>query len=112
MAKSRHSASLSTHVHAASRGISRSDLDALFRRVGQQLREGHSSEAEKTLERTLENYALSAETVADLKRLLSFTLETAGRYKEALAVIEAFADEANLEGLKLETRLRVVTQLA
>lgn len=97
---------------AAARAISHETLDAVFSKVGQQLREGHSAEAERILIRTIEGYDHSPASLANLKRLLSFTLETAGRYKESLETIRPFADEENLGALDNETQIKVTTQLA
>ena len=43
--------------------------------------------------------------------LLSFTLETLGRYKESLDILRPYEDEDTLAGLLPETQLRVMTQL-
>lgn len=97
---------------AAARAISHEMIDAVFSKVGQRLREGHSAEAEQLLVRTIEGYDHSRVDLANLKRLLSFTLETAGRYKESLETIRPFADEENLAQLDIETQIKVTTQLA
>ena len=86
--------------------------DTLFKSVGQKLREGLSGEAEKILVNAIESYTHNARDLANLKRLLSFTLETAGRYKESLETIREFDDENALAGLDEETRIRITTQLA
>ncbi len=97
---------------SGTRPISREKLDELFRGIGQSLREGRSAEAERKIVDALANYRLSNDDSAHLKRLLSFTLETIGRYKEALAaVLEFEADEAR-EQLSIETQVRIITQLA
>ncbi len=94
------------------RPISREKLDELFRGIGQSLREGRSAEAERQIVDALATYRLSDDESAHLKRLLSFTLETIGRYKEALDVVLEFeADEAR-EHLAIETQVRIITQLA
>jgi transcriptional regulator with PAS, ATPase and Fis domain/tetratricopeptide (TPR) repeat protein len=92
--------------------ISPERLKETFLSVGRQLREGRSSKAERTLLDTLENYSHSADDHANLKRLLSFTLETVGRYKESLEVLKPFEDEEVVSKLELETQVRVATQLA
>jgi len=94
------------------RRISADRLEAVFLSVGQKLREGLSAEAERILTRTLESYAHTPDNFANLKRLLSFTLETTGRYAESLDAVRPFEDEDNLANLSLETRVRVSTQLA
>ncbi len=99
-------------AHAAARSISDDNIDAVFASVGQKLREGHSAEAEKILLKTIEEFKHSPDNFANLKRLLSFTLETIGRYKESLAAVKPFEDEENLSKLSVETQVRVTTQLA
>lgn len=97
---------------AAARAISHDSVDAVFKSVGQKLREGLSGEAENLLSRTIEGYDHEASDLANLKRLLSFTLETTGRYKEALEVVRPYEDDKNREPLSDETQTRVATQLA
>ena len=97
---------------AVRRAISRENVDTLFRSVGQKLREGLSGEAERILIEAIEAYDHSAEDLANLKRLLSFTLETAGRYKESLETIQEFTENADLSALSVETQVKVTTQLA
>ncbi len=98
--------------HAAARAISFDSIDAVFRSVGQKLREGLSGDAENILVKTIDGYDHTPDNFANLKRLLSFTLETAGRYKESLETIRPFADEENLSQLGIETQVKVTTQLA
>lgn len=87
-------------------------LNQIFARTGQELRNGNSGQAARLLTETLENYALTPDDFANLKRLLSFTLETQGKYKESLEVLQPFEDEENLRQLRVETQIRVTTQLA
>jgi len=86
--------------------------DTIFRNVGQHLREGRSAEAETLLRKSLSGYRHPPDVYANLKRLLSFTLETAGRYKESLEAISVYEDEGLLTQLNFETQIRVTTQLA
>jgi len=100
-------------VHSGKlKNISSEKLDSIFANVGQKLREGFSSEAERILVDTIENYTLSPDNSANLKRLLSFTLETVGRYQESLDIVLPYEDEAMIETLSRETQVRVTTQLA
>lgn len=94
------------------KSISSEKLNSIFASVGQKLREGFSSEAERILLDTIENYELSADSMANLKRLLSFTLETVGRYQESLDIILPYEEAELLETLTRETQVRVTTQLA
>ncbi|MBX3244144.1 MAG: sigma 54-interacting transcriptional regulator [Acidobacteria bacterium] len=92
--------------------IEKTDLKNIFSQVGQKLREGYSSEAQRVLTNTIANYSHSEDDLAGLNRLLSFTLETLGKYKESLEPIESYEQQDNLEKLSLETQVRVTTQLA
>ena len=94
------------------RPISKEKLDALFSSVGENLRKGLSGEAKRIIDNSLIEFSLSPDSKAHLKRLLSFTLETAGRYTESLDAIKLYEDEAALTELSLETQVRVTTQLA
>ncbi len=94
------------------RAISPEKIDAIFASVGQKLREGHSAASEQILSDTIENYSHTADNFANLKRLLSFTLETTGRYKESLEAVKQFEDEDKLSELAIETQVRITTQLA
>src|SRR5438094_9954350 len=94
------------------RSISPEKIDATFSRVGQKLREGKSDEAHHLLSRTIADYTHTPDNFANLHRLLSFTLETLGRYQESLDVLLPFDEEETLEQLSLETQIRVTAQLA
>lgn len=102
-----------SHVHPDRlRGMTSEVLNTVFARTGQELRNGNSSRAEKILTETIENYDLLPDDHANLKRLLSFTLETVGKYKESLEILKPFEDEENRDILRIETQVRVTTQLA
>src|SRR3982751_6277132 len=73
--------------------ISPDHIDSLFKNAGQKLREGLSGEAERLLIDSINGHSHSPDNLANLKRLLSFTLETLGRYKESLEVLKPFEDE-------------------
>ncbi len=105
--KREHSSATST-----ARAVSGEKIDALFKSVGQKLREGLSGEAEGILVKTIDGHDHTSSNLANLKRLLSFTLETTGRYKESLATILPYDDEQNLAPLDTETRIKVTTQVA
>jgi len=87
-------------------------LQQTFSEVGQNLREGLSRRAEDILRTALERDLGEPDDFADLKRLLAFTLETVGRYRESLDVLRPFEDEENLSRLGIDTQVRVTTQLA
>jgi hydrogenase-4 transcriptional activator len=100
-------------VHAGLYRTASSDrLESIFSSVGQRLRDGLSTDAEKILTDAIESYTHAPDTLANLKRLLAFTLETLGRYKQALEVVKPFEDEEILSLLSPETQVRVSTQLA
>ncbi|MFL6468638.1 MAG: sigma 54-interacting transcriptional regulator [Pyrinomonadaceae bacterium] len=94
------------------RSIAKGELDGIFSGIGQKLREGRSNKAEITLTAAIHNYKHSDNDLANLKRLLAFTCETVGRYKESLDAIKAYEDEDVLGRLSEETQIRVSTQLA
>jgi len=94
------------------RTISREAVDKLFSSVGRALRAGLSGEAEQTLRDAIRSYRHTPDDAANLKRLLSFTLETIGKYKEALEAIAEYENEALVAELGLPTQIRVRTQLA
>lgn len=92
--------------------LSEEYLAKTFAEIQQKLTEGLSSAAEKIINQTLENYSHTPENKAKLYQLLSYTLETQGRYKESLEVIEKYDDESLLDELTPETQICVITQLA
>ena len=94
------------------RTISVERLGEVFADIRQKLTEGLSSGAEKILTNMLENYSHTTDTKARFHQLLSYTLETQGRYKEAREVIEIYDDEDLLAELETETQVAVITQLA
>ena len=80
--------------------------------AGQKLAEGYSAEAERILRAAIENQKHAPDDLANLRRLLAYTLETLGRYKEAIEIISLYETEENLVGLELETEVKLFTQLA
>jgi len=106
-------ASAGSDVHSGQqRPIAAEELDAIFSGIGQKLREGKSSEAERVLTNAIERYHHNSDDLANLKRLLAFTFETVGRYKESLDAIKPYEDEEVLGRLSIETQVRITTQLA
>ncbi|REJ75399.1 MAG: hypothetical protein DWQ47_07940 [Acidobacteria bacterium] len=87
-------------------------LTEIFTDVRESLDKGLSARAEQILTDALENYSHSANDEARLTRYLSYTLETLGRYKEALEVIERYDNEELLEALDPEIQISVINQLA
>jgi hydrogenase-4 transcriptional activator len=96
----------------SSRAPSPEKTNELFLSVGQKLREGLSDDAERILRKAIDSGAHTPDNLAHLERLLSFTLETAGRYKESLDAVRKYEDEAAMASLAVETQVRVATQLA
>ena len=106
-------ASAGSDVHSGQqRPIAAEDLDTIFAGIGQKLREGKSSEAERVLTNAIERHRHNSDDLANLKRLLAFTFETVGRYRESLDAIKPYEDEEMLARLSTETQVRVATQLA
>ncbi len=87
------------------------NLDTVFTIVGQKLTDGFSAAAEKILVETIENYDHAPDTLAELRRLLSFTRQTLGRYQEAYVPVETYETEEVLSRLQLETQIKMTTQL-
>src|SRR5438477_3699814 len=92
-ASSRRSTAAEEVHRAAPPSISAERIDGIFSSVGQNLRDGLSGEAEKILVKTITDFSHTPDNFAHLKRLLSFTFETAGRYKESLDAVKPFEDE-------------------
>ncbi len=84
----------------------------IIKLAGQKLDEGFSAEAERILRETIENRTHTPDDLANLKRLLAYTLETLGRYKEAIEIVRLYETEEILHSLTLETQIKVITQLA
>ncbi|HEY0427283.1 MAG TPA: sigma 54-interacting transcriptional regulator [Pyrinomonadaceae bacterium] len=94
------------------KNISEEKLSETLTEVRRELDEGLSGAAEKIIRETLDNHSLSVEQQAELQRLLSFTLETQGRYAEALEIIAPLEYEEILSNLEPVTRIQVLTQIA
>ena len=92
--------------------LSQDSLNKIFSDVGEELRNGRSAQAERILRKTIERYSHANDVFANLKRLLSFTLETVGDYTASLAALQPYEQEENLKQLGMETQVRVSTQLA
>jgi len=88
------------------------NLESVFLAAGRELRNGQSSKALRILEDAIAGQSHSPNDLANLKRLMSFTLETLGRYKESLDLLRPYEEEVFLKSLETETRIRVSTQLA
>src|SRR5436189_1892399 len=97
---------------AVPRPVLQQRMNELFLSIGKKLREGLSGEAERILTKAIADPGNTPDDLANLKRLLSFTLETTGRYKESLEAVEPYENDETLSGLSVETQVRVTTQLA
>src|SRR5438552_1584705 len=84
----------------------------IIKLAAQKLAEGFSAEAERILGDAIENRQHAPDDLANLNRLLAYTLETLGRYKESIEVIRSYETEEILHTLALETQIKVITQLA
>ncbi len=94
------------------KSISRQQSAQTVQTVEDLLVSGFSAQAERILVDSLANYAHAPDDLAQLKRLYSYTLETIGRYSEALEAVIEYEDEGRTEKLDPETRFKVLTQLA
>ncbi len=97
---------------AKKRRMAEERLSEIFAEVRENLDRGHSSKAESLLRDALENHTHSKEDEARLTRYLSFTLETLGRYRESLEVIDRYDNEDLIGELSPETKISVINQLA
>ena len=88
------------------------DSAEIIKLAEQKLTEGFSAEAERILREAIKIQSNLPDDTANLKRLLAYTLETLGRYKEAIEIIRVYETEEILHALELETQLKVITQLA
>ncbi len=113
MSKGRHLSAVSGKASArAGAAISPQQIDAVFTKVGQNLRDGKSNAAEGLLTKTIKTYAHKPDDLASLKRLLSFTLETTGRYKESLEALNEYETAESRSDLSQQTEILVRKQLA
>ncbi len=115
LSKSENASVFGARAHLRShkvRDVSNQRVAEIIEEVERKLTEGLSSAAEKILTDILKYHSHTVENTAKLYRLLSYTLETQGNYKEALKAIETYDDEELLSRLNLETQISVITQLA
>ncbi|NNE65007.1 MAG: sigma 54-interacting transcriptional regulator [Pyrinomonadaceae bacterium] len=94
------------------RRISDESVARILSSVRENLAEGLSGKAEEELTETLETYALSPENEGLVTGLLSYALETLGRYDRALSVIDKYDSEEELAELTPETQILIINQLA
>lgn len=94
------------------RVITRERLKETLEQIQENLNAGRAVAAEKSLVELLNNFSNSFETQAKLNYLLSFALETQGRYGESLKVIKPFEPELILQKLKPKTAIAVLIQIA
>jgi len=88
------------------------DSAEILKLAGQKLAEGYSAEAERILREAIDDRKHAPDDLANLRRLLAYTLETLGRYREAIEIIRLYETEENRQDLTLETEIKVITQLA
>lgn len=100
-------------LHSAkTKNIAKETSGEIIKLAEQKLGGGFSAEAEKILSEAIKKQTQSPDDLANLKRLLAYTLETLGRYKEAIEIIRLYETDEILHGLGLETQIKVITQLA
>lgn len=105
-------ASVSGSQRRKTRLVISENLEEVFLAAGRELRNGQSSKALRLLEDTIASQSHSPNDLANLKRLMAFTLETLGRYKESLDLLRPYEEEVFLKSLEIETQIRISTQLA
>lgn len=113
MSRGRHLSAVSGGASLRSaKSIAPPEVDAIFTKVGQNLRDGKSNAAEALLTKTIGSYKHTPDDLASLKRLLSFTLETTGRYKESLDALSEYETAERRADLSQQTEILVRKQLA
>lgn len=75
------------------------------------LTEGYSAEAERLLREALTIRGISANDLANVHRLLAYTLETLGQYKESFEIIRAYDSDEAIESLDPVLQIKVTTQV-
>ncbi|MDQ3089403.1 MAG: hypothetical protein M3Q78_12585, partial [Acidobacteriota bacterium] len=113
LSKSENASVFGARAHLRShkvRDVSNQRVAEIIEEVERKLTEGLSSAAEKILTDILKYHSHTVENTAKLYRLLSYTLETQGNYKESLKAIETYDDEELLSRLNLETQISVIWQ--
>ncbi|MFN0139930.1 MAG: sigma 54-interacting transcriptional regulator [Pyrinomonadaceae bacterium] len=112
MSRERHLTSMSGGVSSrAGAALSPQQIDAVFLKVGQNLRDGKSNAAEALLTKTINSYTHKPDDLASLKRLLSFTLETTGRYRDSLDALSEYETAESRAELSPQTEILVRKQL-
>lgn len=92
--------------------ITRENLASTIVQIEEKLNEGRFVEGEQIINKILTGYSVSFENQAKLNCMLSYALETQGRYAQSLKVIKPFAPEDILRRLKPKTYIAVLVQLA
>lgn len=92
--------------------ITSRSLDEILVKVNENLLKGLSAKAEKILTETHSSYNLSVENQAKIERLLSYTYEALGKYKESFEILDKYDDEDLLSKLEIDTQVVVLNQLA
>lgn len=92
--------------------ISVDQFEASLEEINRHLDEGHSTAAEDIIENILRDYFCDADERAVLIERFSYALETKGKYKESLEVIESYETDALLNDLKPEFAILSLVQTA
>lgn len=112
MSRGRHSTVSGGPGARPAASITQPQISAVFAKVGQNLRDGLSGAAETLLTKTINSYSHTPDDLASLKRLLSFALETTGKYKESLDALIEYETPESRAALSPQTEILVRKQLA
>lgn len=94
------------------RKLTEENLDDLLIRIKNNLDEGFSSAVENIIQETLDNFSVDENQRAVLTRFLSYSLETTGKYIEALDVIVEYENDLVLSNLETNIAIGCLVQAA
>lgn len=88
------------------------NLEKLLEAINTNLDGGFSFESESIIQNTLLDFSVDENQKAVLIKLLSYSLETTGKYTEALEIISEYGKEENLVNLETDNAVGCLVQLA
>lgn len=92
--------------------LTHEQLEVILDEINKNLDDGFSSAAENVIQKTLQSFSCDQDQKAVLIKKLSYTLETTGKYKESLEVIQDYQMESILSELSPKVAVGCLVQLA
>ena len=92
--------------------LSPENMEKLLEEIKKNLDGGFSFAAENIIQNTLQDFSVDENQRAILIKLLSYSMETTGKYTESLEVITEYGNEENLVNLETENAVGCLVQLA